>query len=142
MDPHCMADIMILAQAVLQILFSQSCFSTQNDKVGKYLQKVNQDIYTLDTFLKRYWNDSLKELHDVMKEKRVIWLQNGKARGDSFDLYKQYKLAKCAFRKWYMSCAEKYLDHLNEVIDNATGLDNVYFWKMVNRRSNSRTICR
>ena len=33
--PNCMPDIMILAQAVLQKVCSQGCFSTQNDKVGK-----------------------------------------------------------------------------------------------------------
>ena len=35
MYPNCMPDIMILAQAVLQIFGSQGCFTIQNDKVGK-----------------------------------------------------------------------------------------------------------
>ena len=33
--PICLPDIMVLAQAVLQIFCSQCCFSTQNDRVGK-----------------------------------------------------------------------------------------------------------
>ena len=33
--PNCMPDIMILAQAVLLIFYSQGCFSTQNAKIGK-----------------------------------------------------------------------------------------------------------
>ena len=38
--PNCTPDIMILAQAVLQIFCSQGCFTTQNDKVGKaYIDK-------------------------------------------------------------------------------------------------------
>ena len=35
MYPNCMPDIMILAQAVLQIFCSQGRFTSQNDKVGK-----------------------------------------------------------------------------------------------------------
>lgn len=46
-------------------------------------------------------------------------------------------MAKCAFRKYHRSCAEKYLEHLNEVIDNAAEVHNDYFWKIVNRRQNS-----
>ena len=59
MYPNCIPDIMILAQAALQIFCSQDCFTTQNDKVRKkeiiqssikrILPKVNQVIYTLDT---------------------------------------------------------------------------------------------
>ena len=58
MNPNNMPDIMILAQAVLQILCWQDCFATQmpkskkGDNSAKYLQnlaKRNQIIYTLDT---------------------------------------------------------------------------------------------
>ena len=59
MYPNCMPDIMMLAQAVLQLFCSQGCFTTQNDKSWKreiiqsniywILPKVNQVIYTLDT---------------------------------------------------------------------------------------------
>ena len=35
MYPNCRPNIMILAQAVLQIFCSQGCFTTQNDKVEK-----------------------------------------------------------------------------------------------------------
>ena len=34
MYPNCVPDIMILAQAVLQLFCLQGCFSTQNNKVG------------------------------------------------------------------------------------------------------------
>ena len=59
MYPNRMPVIMILAQAVLQIFISQSCFSTQNDSqkreiiqsnIFRILPKVNQVIYILDTF--------------------------------------------------------------------------------------------
>ena len=35
MYPNCMPNIMILAQAVLQIFMSQCCFTIQNAKVGQ-----------------------------------------------------------------------------------------------------------
>ena len=56
MYPNCMPGIMILAQVVLQIFYSQGCFTTQNRKkeiiksnIYRILPKVNQVIYTLDT---------------------------------------------------------------------------------------------
>ena len=87
-------------------------------------------------FLKPYWNVSLNELHDAMKAKRLIWLQSGRPRGDNYESYKQYKKAKCAFRKYHRICAEQHLNNLNEVIDNAAEIDSAYFWKLVNRRRN------
>ena len=51
----CMSDIMILAQAVLQVFCWQDCFIIQNAReelIQQYsvqnLPKVNQVIYTLD----------------------------------------------------------------------------------------------
>ena len=58
MYPNCMPDIMILAEADLQIFCSQGCFphKTTNRKRGiiqsniyRILLIVNQSIYTLDT---------------------------------------------------------------------------------------------
>ena len=90
----------------------------------------------LHQFIKPYWNVSLNELHDAMKAKRLIWLQSGRPRGDNYESYKQYKKAKCAFRKYHRICAEQHLNNLNEVIDNAAEIDSAYFWKLVNRRRN------
>ena len=50
MCPNCIPDIMILAEAVLQIFCSQGFFTTYNDKVGKgdnsvkYLQKFAKSL--------------------------------------------------------------------------------------------------
>ena len=58
MYPNCMSDIMILAQAVLQVFCSQRCFAIQNvsqkieiiqSNIYRILPNVNQVIYTLDT---------------------------------------------------------------------------------------------
>ena len=88
--------------------------------------------------LKPYWDQSLKDLHKVMREKRKMWISDGRPRGISFSSYRQYKESKRIFRQYHRHCSEKYLKSLNEEIDNAAGLDSRYFWKLVNtRRKNS-----
>ena len=58
MYPNCMPDIMILAQAILQIFCWQCCFTTQNasqkreksqPNIHRILPKVTQVIYTMAT---------------------------------------------------------------------------------------------
>ena len=73
-----------------------------------------------------------------MREKRQMWIADGRSRGDSFSSYSQYKAAKRIFRQYHRHCSEKYSKSLNEEIDNAAGLDSRYFWKLVyTRRKNS-----
>ena len=47
MYPNCMSDIMILAQAVLQIFCSNGCFSTQyaNIREGRYFSQILTTFY-------------------------------------------------------------------------------------------------
>ena len=88
--------------------------------------------------LKPYWDQSLKDLHKAMREKRKMWISDGRPRGILFSSYRQYKESKRIFRQYHRHCSEKYLKSLNEEIDNAAGLDSRYFWKLVNtRRKNS-----
>ena len=77
-------------------------------------------------------------LHKAMREKRKMWISDGRPRGISFSSYRQYKETKRIFRQYHRHCSENYLKSLNEEIDNAAGLDSRYFWKLVNtRRKNS-----
>ena len=88
--------------------------------------------------LKPYWDQSMKDLHKAMREKRKMWISDGRPRGISFSSYRQYKETKRIFRQYHRHCSENYLKSLNEEIDNAAGLDSRYFWKLVNtRRKNS-----
>ena len=80
-----MPDIMILSQAVLKIFCSQGCFTTQNDKVGKeeiiqsnikrILPKVNQVIYTLDTFCDPHIMTLAQEVLQIFCSQGSIGLQ-------------------------------------------------------------------
>lgn len=87
--------------------------------------------------LKPYWDQSLKELHKVMREKRKAWIACNRPRGNSFPAYVNYKDAKRTFRQYHRICANNYLKTLNQEIDRAAGLNSQYFWRLVNRRRNS-----
>ena len=79
------------------------------------------------SFLKPYWNKELTDAHKCMKYKRRVWVSDGKPRGDIFKSYKDYKAAKCAFRKLHRVKVEQYLDGLNAEIDQAAEIDSAYF---------------
>lgn len=87
--------------------------------------------------LKPYWDQSLKDLHKAMREKRKVWIACNRPRGNSFPSYVAYKDAKRAFRQYHRICANSYLKDLNQEIDRAAGLDSQYFWRLVNRRQNN-----
>lgn len=86
------------------------------------------------SFLKPYWDKTLKELHSKMKNKRRICICNGHPRGSNYLSYRNYKAAKCIFRKYHRKCAENYMKKINEEIDSAAEVDSGYFWRLVNRR--------
>lgn len=87
--------------------------------------------------LKPYWDQTLKDLHRVMRDKRKVWILDNRPRGIPFTSYMEYKDAKRIFRQYHRKCADNYLKSLNEEIDSAAGLDSQYFWKLVNTRRNS-----
>ena len=81
------------------------------------------------SFLKPYWDQKLRDLDAVMRQRRRSWIVAGKPRGDNHVSYREYKYAKCQFRPQHRKCAEKYLNDLNKDIDEAVELDSVFFWK-------------
>ena len=42
-------------------------------------------------FLKPYWDETLKELHKIMKDKRSAWISARRPRGDGYSSYRQVK---------------------------------------------------
>ncbi|MCG8044308.1 MAG: reverse transcriptase family protein, partial [Candidatus Thiodiazotropha endolucinida] len=84
--------------------------------------------------LKPYWDQTLKELHKLMLEKRKSWVLDDRPRGSSYISYREYKNAKRVFRQYHRVCSENYIKTLNEEIDKAAGLDSGYFWNLVNKR--------
>ena len=90
-------------------------------------------------FLKPYWDETIKELHKSMREKRRLWILDNRPRGDCYISYKECKLAKRLFRQYHRKCAQNYLKSLNEEIDHAAEVSSEYFWKMVNKRKNNNS---
>ena len=99
---------------------------------GKHLPGTK----TFNKHLKPYWDQTLKDLHNLMRTKRSIWISENRPRGNSFISYKEYKDAKRIFRQYHRRCAQNHLKTLNDEIDKAAGLDSRYFWKLVNARRN------
>ena len=46
------------------------------------------------SYLKPYWNSSLKDLHAAMRDKRRKWIAEGRPRGSMFSSFINYKEAK------------------------------------------------
>ena len=96
-------------------------------------------------FLKPYWDETLKELHKIMKDNRSVWISERRPHGDGYSSYRQYKEAKRLFRQYHRKCAQNYLKTLNDEIDHAAEVNSEceYFWELVNKRksnNNSRNI--
>ena len=135
-----------LDQSCLNMSANSNCIRTENEINSLYSDIVSVIRSASDEFLpcskkfnkhlKPYWDQTLKELHDLMRAKRNVWISDNRPRGNSFISYKAYKDAKRIFRQYHRRCSENYMKNLNEEIDTAAGLDSRYFWKLVNARRN------
>lgn len=85
-------------------------------------------------YLKPYWNDELNTLHKDMKQKRAVWISNGKPRGDKSLSYNTYKAAKRQFRKKHRNVVDAYLKNKIDEIDSLAEVDSNMFWRLVNAR--------
>ena len=90
--------------------------------------------------LKPYWTKELSEAHKLMKYLRYVWLQNGRPRDSDETSYKEYKHAKCEFRKLHRKAVAMYLKELDEQINAAAEIDSKQFWRLIkSKRSKSTT---
>ena len=131
-------------------LHSESTNCNTRAKIDELYEHIKSNINTISVkylkhsseykpFLKPYWDQELKALHKSMKRLRTIWISEGRPRGNNFDAYRNYKLAKCRFRNSHRIKAEQYMKTLNDEIDTAAEVDNGYFWKLVNRRKSGQS---
>ena len=61
-------------------------------------------------FLKPYWDQQLKYLHAVMRQRRREWILDGRPRNNDHSSHRRYKGAKCLFRFQHRKCAQNYLN--------------------------------
>lgn len=69
-----------------------------------------------------------------MKQKRAIWVSNGKPRGNNSHFYKRYKEAKRLFRRKHRSAIDTYLKNKIEEIDRLAEVDSSMFWRLVSAK--------
>ncbi|MCG7879141.1 MAG: reverse transcriptase domain-containing protein [Candidatus Thiodiazotropha endolucinida] len=86
------------------------------------------------SYLKPYWDRTLKDLHAVMRGKRRKWISEGRHQGNHYLSYLEHKASKRNFRAHHRLCAENYLSEINDEIDQAAEVDSSFFWKKVNSR--------
>ncbi|MCG8048788.1 MAG: reverse transcriptase family protein [Candidatus Thiodiazotropha taylori] len=85
-------------------------------------------------FLKPYWNEELRELHNIMKIYRHAWIRDNKPRNMNYTSYYDYKIAKRNFRRCHRKHADNYIQSQLNEIDRAAEVDSAHFWRLVNAR--------
>ena len=92
------------------------------------------------SYLKPYWNQSLKDLHALMRFKRSEWVADGKPHSMTAGSFLNYKDAKREFRAYHRKRVTNYLREVHDEIDNAAGVDCGLFWRLFNARKNDRLL--
>ena len=96
---------------------------------------IKQAKYT--PYFKPFWNKILKELHNDMIAKRIVWLQDGRPRDDSTS-HLQYKIAKKLFRKQIRNEENQWYKKEFEEMERASEIDQNMFWKIVKRKQGQK----
>ena len=71
-------------------------------------------------YLKPEWTPNVKQLHDKERQKRRIWLSEGRPRGMCHDSYRNYKRAKRDFRNALQSAHDEFMTSVFRDIDEAS----------------------
>lgn len=90
------------------------------------------------SYLKPYWGIELKRLHNQMKDKRHNWVREGRPRSELADSFKQYKLAKRAFRRCHRTEDRKFMRKTFDDIDYAATINSPLFWKLLKAKSSRK----
>ncbi|XP_060074851.1 uncharacterized protein LOC132554540 [Ylistrum balloti] len=90
-------------------------------------------------YLKPYWkNGQVKQLHKVMREKRLIWLGEGKPRGSQSQSYCEYKRCKRNFRNELSRAREEYEQRQFQELQAAAEMDSGTFYRTIRARKLNR----
>ena len=106
-----LCNVELYGQVLRSLLRDNMCEVTINDKddIETYLARVQECITFAMTqcvplvkrshYKRPYWDNELKMAHGIQKEKRTVWVQEGRPRGMQHASYKSYKECKKAFAK-------------------------------------------
>jgi len=117
---------------------------SDNDDIDRLYHDLKQAIIetsdicipksTFCSHLKPYWTKELKQLHNIQKDLRIIWIQQGKPRGNEHISYREYKHAKYTFAKALKKSASTYEQTKYDDISRYHEMDMSAFWKYVRKR--------
>lgn len=89
-------------------------------------------------FLKPYWKECVKEIHQEMRVKRRAWINEGRPRGPESMSFSNYKEAKRRFRKKLRNLAyQTEVDLWNE-IEKSAEIDHNKFWNLIKMKRSKR----
>ncbi|KAH3815020.1 hypothetical protein DPMN_143539 [Dreissena polymorpha] len=74
---------------------------------------------TFKTYLKPYWTEERSALHARAKRARDIWCREGRPRGNSSVVYREFKFRKADFRHEHRRASLSYMQHLDRKLETA-----------------------
>ena len=90
------------------------------------------------SFKKPYWNAELKSLHKIRKDLRLIWINEGRPRGKTFNSYVNYKQAKRIFATKLKLRVNTYEQEQYHDVSMSQDMNINKFWKYI--RANKKHI--
>ena len=113
---------------------------TNNIEIDNYLDTIVQIIFYSSRcnipkahfvpHIKPYWTSEVKKAHKNARQKRKIWVNEGKPRGMVFEAYKNYKTAKSEFRSTQQKAIYDHENNTFAELNNAAEHDIRLFWRL------------
>ena len=114
------------------------------DDIEFYAQNLVHALHTcaaetipmssFNPFTRPDWTKNVKDLHDIERAKRRLWMADGRPRGMHHPSYREYKRAK----RHSPGCArfqhDKYMRETYRDIDQAAECDIRLFWRLTKRK--------
>ncbi|VDI12537.1 Hypothetical predicted protein [Mytilus galloprovincialis] len=114
------------------------------DKIVSAIKQAEQETLPYSIFKpyqKPYWNKSLTHLRDMMRLKRIEWLNNCNCHDLKCDAFNHYKQAKKAFRDAQRSAIDEYESAIAQKIENDIDVDQKSVWIILIKRKQKPHTC-
>lgn len=89
-------------------------------------------------YLKPFWKEGMKLLHDNCRHYRKLWIIQGRPRGPENRFFSDYKCAKRNFRRELRRKANEYESKEYERLEKTFEVDNSSFQKIMSKRRKQR----
>ena len=135
---NCIAELMDFAESVMPKASLDNFVNGLSDIIIDSAHKLPKLKYK--NHIKPYWNAKLKKLSKESKAAWHVWVAAGKPRGFRFEAYRRYKQSKARFRRELRYLVKQYEQREFERIAEKEDLDQIQFWKYINRRKGKAKI--